>query len=126
MKAQYVNRTPTYNATIRYGTKDGCHIYRWKVYDTANGRTVARGAVIVDKDVETAWREADKAVREAIKTDISSVKVWPTPTAPIPSAEAMMEALADGTCEATDGCIVEPDGICEHGHPSWLLRLGLV
>jgi hypothetical protein len=28
--------------------------------------------------------------------------------------------------EATDGCWVEPDGICPHGHPSWLLYFGLV
>lgn len=28
--------------------------------------------------------------------------------------------------EATDGCIVEPDGMCPHGHPSWLVRLGLI
>jgi len=32
----------------------------------------------------------------------------------------------DGDCESTDGCIVEPDGMCEHGHPSWLIRLGLI
>ena len=41
-----------------------------------------------------------------------------------------METLASWTFdeampEATDGCIVEPDGYCEHGHASWLLRLGL-
>ena len=24
------------------------------------------------------------------------------------------------------GCKVEADGVCEHGHPSWLLRLGYV
>ena len=27
-------------------------------------------------------------------------------------------------CEATDGCWVEPDGDCEHGHPSWLKAMG--
>ncbi len=32
----------------------------------------------------------------------------------------------DGGCEATDGCWVEPDGTCPHGHPSWLRKLGLV
>ena len=34
--------------------------------------------------------------------------------------------ICDGVCEATDGCIVEPDGICPHGHPSWLLRIGII
>lgn len=31
-----------------------------------------------------------------------------------------------GQCLATDGCWVEMDGTCEHGHPSWLVVLGLV
>lgn len=31
-----------------------------------------------------------------------------------------------GGCEATDGCWVEPDGVCEHGHPSWLVWLELL
>lgn len=34
--------------------------------------------------------------------------------------------LFDSVCEATDGCTVEHDGICPHGHPSWLLVLGLI
>jgi hypothetical protein len=28
--------------------------------------------------------------------------------------------------EATDGCEVEPDGYCEHGHLSWLRQLGMI
>lgn len=28
--------------------------------------------------------------------------------------------------EASDGCIVEPDGICPHGRPSPLLVLGVI
>jgi hypothetical protein len=31
-----------------------------------------------------------------------------------------------GTCTATDGCWTEPDGTCEHGHPSWLVVLGQI
>ena len=30
----------------------------------------------------------------------------------------------DGEC--ADGCIVEPDGACEHGYSSWLLVAGLI
>jgi hypothetical protein len=26
----------------------------------------------------------------------------------------------------TDGCCVEPEGYCEHGHGSWLRRLGMI
>jgi hypothetical protein len=26
----------------------------------------------------------------------------------------------------SDGCEVEPDGTCQHGHPTWLRRAGLI
>jgi len=41
-------------------------------------------------------------------------------------AEAMEAAMQDGEVEATDGCFVEPDGVCEHGHPSWLVYWGVI
>ncbi len=43
-----------------------------------------------------------------------------------PSLEQLEQWLMDGICEATDGCIVEPDGTCPHGCSSWLLELGLI
>ena len=43
-----------------------------------------------------------------------------------PSMDTIEEWTWEGYCEATDGCIVEPDGTCEHGHPSWLIELGLI
>jgi hypothetical protein len=44
-----------------------------------------------------------------------------------PSYEQLEEWMDEGGgCEATDGCWVEPDGICEHGHESWLVVMGLV
>lgn len=53
--------------------------------------------------------------------------IWPEPTVDVPDMETIHEWLfADENCEATDGCPIEPDGICPHGHPSWLLRLGLM
>ena len=51
---------------------------------------------------------------------------WPEPETEEPDLETLQEWDFEGVCEATDGCIVEPDGICPHGHPSWLLRLGLI
>jgi hypothetical protein len=52
---------------------------------------------------------------------------YPVPTEPTPSLEQLEDwAIFDGDCESTDGCRVDPDGSCEHGHPSWLRRLGLV
>lgn len=43
-----------------------------------------------------------------------------------PDLETLMAWEAEGGCEATDGCWVEPDGTCPHGHRSWLLELGLI
>lgn len=52
---------------------------------------------------------------------------WPKPTVPPPDLEQIEEWMfEDGGCEATDACWVEVDGVCPHGHPSWLLRLGLI
>jgi len=36
------------------------------------------------------------------------------------------EEMTDSVVNATDGCQVEPDGRCEHGHSSWLLYWGLI
>ena len=41
----------------------------------------------------------------------------------------MLLAAANGDpipAECIHGCKVEADGVCEHGHPSWLLKLGYV
>lgn len=35
-------------------------------------------------------------------------------------------ALSEGFAKATDGCKVEPDGTCCHGHRSWLLVLNIL
>lgn len=51
---------------------------------------------------------------------------YPTPTAAEPTFDELEEWVNDGVAKATDGCYVEPDGTCEHGHPSWLLKYGIV
>ena len=43
-----------------------------------------------------------------------------------PSIATMQRWMMDGVAKATDGCRVEPDGRCEHGKPSWLLKMGLI
>lgn len=45
-----------------------------------------------------------------------------------PTLEQLQEWDAQGFCEAAceHGCIVEPDGTCEHGKESWLLVLGFI
>ena len=54
------------------------------------------------------------------------MKKWPKPETEAPDIETLIEWMMDGDCEATDGCIVEPDGVCPDGHPSWLRRLGMI
>jgi hypothetical protein len=54
-------------------------------------------------------------------------ELWPEPETDQPDDEDLIEGLDEsGGCEATDGCWVEPDGYCQHGHVSWLLKLGLI
>jgi hypothetical protein len=58
---------------------------------------------------------------------VLGIRRWPEPTVETPDLATLEEWLwEDGGCEATDGCWTDPDGICPHGHPSWLLRLGLI
>ena len=42
--------------------------------------------------------------------------------------EYLEELVSDSICPAmcTSGCEVEPDGKCEHGHPSIMLALGII
>lgn len=51
---------------------------------------------------------------------------WPDPIEDEPDMDELESMVINSVCDATDGCRVEPDGICSHGHPSWLLRLGLI
>lgn len=60
-------------------------------------------------------------------TDIrDNPALWPDPETPEPGDDLIEFWICDGVAEATDGCAVEPDGICPHGHPSWLLRIGII
>lgn len=42
-----------------------------------------------------------------------------------PSMDELVNMLADSS-EATDGCVVEPDGTCPHGAKSWLIEMGMI
>ena len=69
-------------------------------------------------------------------TAVASVKITSHELKPIPAKSAgakkppsvatMAKWMNDGVAKAVDGCRVEPDGRCEHGSPSWLLRMGLI
>lgn len=45
---------------------------------------------------------------------------------PVPTKEVLDAWMTSGQAEATDGCPCEPDGLCQHGHYSWLVSLGKV
>lgn len=47
-------------------------------------------------------------------------------TTKVPSVATLERWVDSGVAKATDGCRVEPDGTCPHGHNSWLLRLGVI
>ena len=51
---------------------------------------------------------------------------YPEPTTDEPDLDEIMEMESEGGCDATDGCYVETDGVCEHGYPSWMLYLGYI
>ena len=55
-----------------------------------------------------------------------NVKSYPVPTVAPPADDDLIEWMQDGFALATDDCYVEPDGMCEHGHPSWLIRYGMI
>ena len=52
--------------------------------------------------------------------------IHPVPTVDQPDVHELCDWEMEGGCEATDGCWVEPDGICPHDHQSWLLHLGMI
>lgn len=51
-----------------------------------------------------------------------------TPTKALENSGYEMEDLMDSVIPAccSDGCMTEPDGHCEHGHPSVLLEMGMI
>ena len=61
-------------------------------------------------------------ILDQIKANPASLA--PRPTVEQPSDEELAAMSCDGAdCEATDGCTVDPDGICPHGHVPWLVYL---
>lgn len=43
---------------------------------------------------------------------------------PAAMTELVMDSIVPACCD--EGCSVEPDGRCPHGHPSVLLALGII
>lgn len=97
------------------------------LYDT-NHRTLEE---LVREGLESIGRyPPDPSVLSPPKERMTDTPIlerkYPDPTTPEPDIEDLQEWADDGWGEATDGCDVEADGTCEHGHPSWLKALGMI
>ena len=87
-------------------------------------------AVLHDRAIDrstlnSAWIILGDTVRklESILQDAT----WPQPTVDPPSLEDLeLWMMESGSCQASDGCEVEMDGVCPHGHPSWLIRWSFI
>lgn len=67
---------------------------------------------------------ATKRMPLDIGTEFTTEKTKPRTEEP--TIEDLIEWSENGIARATDGCEVEPDGVCQHGCRSWLLVMGLV
>ena len=76
-------------------------------------------------DPTTSLDPDDAPVRH-ITHDPDTGLPWPEPSVPEPDFVTLAGFLFDACAEATDGCLIEPDGVCPHGHPSWLKRVGVI
>jgi hypothetical protein len=77
--------------------------------------------VIIRNAIQKGLISGEAAVEEITDADLDQEA-----EARMPDLATLIEWEAEGMGEATDGCVVEPDGVCPHGHPSWLLALGLI
>jgi alpha-amylase/alpha-mannosidase (GH57 family) len=82
------------------------------------------GAVITwldGKATATWWADG-----EAQKLPISALSAAKGLGKEIPDTDQLTEWVHDSMCESILGENVEPDGIDEHGSPSWLLAMGMI
>ncbi len=103
----------------------------WAVYLTlsCDGSAWAKWQAVARRVREDAAERpglpADVATRGALAARLRVAHVRDLQSHADLNAKLLLWA-DEGWAYATDGCHVEPDGICPHGHPSWLLRLGLI
>ena len=110
---------------------------QWYVPDPMKHDELQSFLLTVPRDkaslVIEAWRSAYyKANDASLKSHLNPTHCpkaaikWPEPTVEEPDMEQLQEWLMDSICEATDGCEIEHDGVCKHGHPSWFRYLGVI
>jgi hypothetical protein len=100
-----------------------------EAYDEVGQADLANFAEIWAQNLaDQGWLERGRCTHSFVVLAVERPKSkWPTPVTDAPDMDAIFDwLLLDGDCEATDGCIIEPDGVCQHGYPSWLIQLGMI
>lgn len=77
------------------------------------------------KDMKDITTEERELLNLAVAYELLFNK-YKTPTVDEPDIDELEEMMSDGSMQTTDGCYSDPDGMCEHGYPSWLLELGMI
>jgi len=79
-------------------------------------------AIKVRDEMNAEWRKANPAVYVLDFSDGIDDAKYPDPTCDEPDFDEYMAVKEDtGMCECTDGCEIEtPQGLCKHGHQTWL------
>jgi hypothetical protein len=100
---------------LRETTEENTHLLRDDA-DQAEAENVPSGDPALDVYSEMALQQ------------LGEVEMTSMPELEPPDLETLMAWDSEGRCEAAcpHHCWIEPDGTCMHGHPSWLLRLGLI
>ncbi len=130
---------------IRFHIGEDGHWYPYQISRVTAGRQICANLdaetgewIASDEDEQAALADFSDAFAEILRSQQwigkgSKRYVGPTylgspdPMMDAPDPETMMQWMEEeGGCEATDGCWVEPDGVCPHGYQSWLLVLGMI
>lgn len=129
--SQYIELTPAYGRDYR-SAKEATAAFKsgqdWIGDFTLGFKPVNLPQIPIGSTVILRYKRNTQATTCKVTTHTLEAPAVPAraSTKKPPSESTMMRWLNDGVAKAIDGCSVEPDGHCEHGKPSWLLRLGLI
>ena len=67
-----------------------------------------------------------RTLKEGISIEAYQAKYPSAIKVSVPSMAHLEHYVSHAICPTPDHCRVEPDGVCSHGYPSWLLILGYI
>jgi hypothetical protein len=107
-------------------TADGTDIEEYEEFGQADLADFAE--IWAQNIADQGWLEQGSCTDSFVVMEAAAPNTkWPEPVMDAPDMETIFEwLLLDGDCEATDGCLIESDGVCPHGYPSWLIQLGMI